>query len=87
MAIFGCWFFSVSVALPLGIGLNKDAEEMVTNQHNCGIFNPSYMLYSSLFAFYIPCVVMLVTYSYIFHTLRKRLRAIQLQVSNTPIFL
>uniref|UniRef100_A0A914VBF9 G-protein coupled receptors family 1 profile domain-containing protein n=1 Tax=Plectus sambesii TaxID=2011161 RepID=A0A914VBF9_9BILA len=79
MAIFGCWFFSVSVALPLGIGLNTNAEEFVKTKHHCGIYNPSYMLYSSLFAFYIPCAVMLVTYSYIFYTLRKRLRAIQLQ--------
>lgn len=38
------------------------------------------MLGSSIFAFYLPCFVMLVTYGYIFYTLRKRLRAIQLQV-------
>lgn len=38
-----------------------------------------YMLYSSIFAFYLPCAVMSITYGYIFYTLKKRLRAIQLQ--------
>lgn len=38
-----------------------------------------YMLYSSIFAFYLPCVVMSLVYGYIFYTLKKRLRAIQLQ--------
>lgn len=38
-----------------------------------------YMLYSSIFAFYLPCIVMSLTYGYIFWTLKKRLRAIVLQ--------
>lgn len=38
-----------------------------------------YMLWNSIFAFYLPCFIMSITYGYIFYTLRKRLRAIQLQ--------
>lgn len=48
-------------------------------EHHCGIYNPMYMLYTSIFAFYLPCIVMIGTYGYIFYTLKKRLRAIQLQ--------
>uniref|UniRef100_A0A915BNM4 G-protein coupled receptors family 1 profile domain-containing protein n=1 Tax=Parascaris univalens TaxID=6257 RepID=A0A915BNM4_PARUN len=33
----------------------------------------------SIFAFYLPCIVMILTYGYIFYTLRRRLQAIQLQ--------
>jgi hypothetical protein len=37
------------------------------------------MLYTSIFAFFLPCTVMSLVYGYIFYTLKKRLRAIQLQ--------
>lgn len=37
------------------------------------------MLCSSIFTFYLPSIIMSITYGYIFYTLRKRLRAIQLQ--------
>lgn len=49
------------------------------NEHHCGIYSPIYMLCSSIFTFYLPSIIMSITYGYIFYTLRKRLRAIQLQ--------
>ncbi|CAJ0938447.1 unnamed protein product, partial [Mesorhabditis belari] len=73
------WIFSICMALPLGTGFNTRTRHFLLTEHHCGIYNPIYMLSSSIFAFYLPCLIMLITYGYIFYTLRKRLRAIQLQ--------
>ena len=65
-----------------GIGVNVSSEssdDYLIYEHHCGIYSPIYMLSSSIFAFYLPCIIMSFTYGYIFYTLRKRLRAIQLQ--------
>ncbi|CAD5228548.1 unnamed protein product [Bursaphelenchus okinawaensis] len=78
-AIFGAWCFSIFLALPLVSIGHANTELVLQTKHHCGIYNPMYMLYSSIFAFYLPCVIMLLTYGYIFYTLKKRLRAIQLQ--------
>ncbi|PAV78770.1 hypothetical protein WR25_08298 [Diploscapter pachys] len=81
-AIAISWVFSISIALPLGIGVNVSSEssdDYLIYEHHCGIYSPIYMLSSSIFAFYLPCIIMSFTYGYIFYTLRKRLRAIQLQ--------
>jgi hypothetical protein len=56
--------------------------ETVLIDHHCGIYSPIYMLCSSIFAFYLPCVIMSITYGYIFYTLKRRLRTIQLQVGD-----
>lgn len=74
--ILFCWTFSIAIGLPLGIGLNHG--DIHVTQH-CGIINPNYMFYSSIFAFYIPCLVMIVMYSFVFYKLNKRLRAVRLQ--------
>lgn len=58
---------------------NTKTKYVLVDKHYCGIYSPIYMLYSSIFAFYLPCIIMSITYGYIFYTLRKRLRAIQLQ--------
>ncbi|KAF8383142.1 dop-6 [Pristionchus pacificus] len=71
------WIFCILLSLPLSF--NEKTAEVLENEHHCGIYAPVYMLLSSLFAFYLPCTTMLITYGYIFYTLRKRLRAIQLQ--------
>lgn len=74
--ILFCWTFSVAIGLPLGIGLNQGDNK---ESNRCGIVNPKYMLYSSIFAFYIPCLVMIVMYSFVFYRLHKRLLAVKLQ--------
>ncbi|VDM85604.1 unnamed protein product [Strongylus vulgaris] len=79
VAIILTWIFSIGISLPLGTGFNTRTKHFLLTEHHCGIYNPMYMLGSSIFAFYLPCFVMLITYGYIFYTLRKRLRAIQLQ--------
>ncbi|CAI4233112.1 unnamed protein product [Auanema sp. JU1783] len=81
LAIAVTWVFSIGLSLPLvaGTGFNTRTKHFLYTEHHCGIYSPIYMLSSSIFAFYLPCVTMLFTYGYIFYTLRKRLRAIQLQ--------
>ncbi|GMT03483.1 hypothetical protein PENTCL1PPCAC_25657, partial [Pristionchus entomophagus] len=71
------WVFCILLSLPLSF--NAKTAEVLETEHHCGIYAPVYMLLSSIFAFYLPCTTMLITYGYIFYTLRKRLRAIQLQ--------
>ncbi|EGT30185.1 CBN-DOP-6 protein [Caenorhabditis brenneri] len=79
LAIAITWVFSIALSLPLGTGFNTRTSHFLVIEHHCGIYNPIYMLGSSIFAFYLPCLIMIFTYGYIFYTLRKRLRAIQLQ--------
>ncbi|TKR82387.1 hypothetical protein L596_016121 [Steinernema carpocapsae] len=79
VAIFLTWLFSIGLSLPLGTGFNTKTRQFLLTEHHCGIYNPIYMFCSSIFAFYLPCLIMIITYGYIFYTLRKRLRAIQLQ--------
>ncbi|KAI1707544.1 7 transmembrane receptor (rhodopsin family) domain-containing protein [Ditylenchus destructor] len=73
------WIFSICLSLPLVTGFNTSTRHFLMHEHHCGIYSPMYMLCSSLFAFYLPCLIMSITYGYIFYTLKKRLRAIQLQ--------
>ncbi|KAK0407457.1 hypothetical protein QR680_019203 [Steinernema hermaphroditum] len=79
IAIVLTWLFSIGLSLPLGTGFNTKTRQFLLTEHHCGIYNPIYMFCSSIFAFYLPCFIMIITYGYIFYTLRKRLRAIQLQ--------
>uniref|UniRef100_A0A8R1HI50 G_PROTEIN_RECEP_F1_2 domain-containing protein n=1 Tax=Caenorhabditis japonica TaxID=281687 RepID=A0A8R1HI50_CAEJA len=79
LAIAITWMFSIALSLPLGTGFNTRTSHFLVIEHHCGIYNPIYMLGSSIFAFYLPCLIMIFTYGYIFYTLRKRLQAIQLQ--------
>uniref|UniRef100_A0A914H1F0 Protein kinase domain-containing protein n=1 Tax=Globodera rostochiensis TaxID=31243 RepID=A0A914H1F0_GLORO len=79
MAIAFCWLFSVCLSLPLVFGFNADTERYLLEEHHCGIYNPTYMFGSSIFAFFLPLFFMSLIYGYIFYTLKRRLRAIQLQ--------
>uniref|UniRef100_A0A0K0F103 Dopamine D2-like receptor (inferred by orthology to a D. melanogaster protein) n=1 Tax=Strongyloides venezuelensis TaxID=75913 RepID=A0A0K0F103_STRVS len=56
----------------------KDKNNPFMAGHHCGIFNPIYMLCSSIFAFYLPSIIMMLTYGFIFYNLRKRLAAVKL---------
>uniref|UniRef100_A0A0K0EBE2 G_PROTEIN_RECEP_F1_2 domain-containing protein n=1 Tax=Strongyloides stercoralis TaxID=6248 RepID=A0A0K0EBE2_STRER len=56
----------------------KDKNNPFMDDNHCGIFNPIYMLCSSIFAFYLPSVIMMLTYGFIFYNLRKRLAAVKL---------
>ncbi|VDD87917.1 unnamed protein product [Enterobius vermicularis] len=80
--IFFAWISCFALALPLtlsGAGFMSKTREFLESEHHCNLYSPVYMFCSSIFAFFLPCMIMIVTYGYIFHTLRKRLQAIQLQ--------
>jgi len=40
----------------------------------CTFYNSDFLIYSSMGSFYIPCVVMVLLYWRIFHTIRQRTR-------------
>ncbi|KAL7070758.1 hypothetical protein ACQ4LE_010158 [Meloidogyne hapla] len=79
ISILFCWVFSVLLSLPLVFGSNAETRLFLIEKHHCGIYNPTYMFSSSIFAFFLPLIFMSIIYGYIFYTLRRRLRAIQLQ--------
>ncbi|KAL3079066.1 hypothetical protein niasHS_014848 [Heterodera schachtii] len=79
LAIAFCWLFSLCLSLPLVFGFNADTERYLLEEHHCGIYSPTYMFGSSIFAFFLPLLFMSLIYGYIFFTLKRRLRAIQLQ--------
>ncbi|KAI6222325.1 G-PROTEIN-RECEP-F1-2 domain-containing protein [Aphelenchoides fujianensis] len=72
-------YYSIGFAWAFMTSGNTNMRHFLRTEHRCGINNPMYMLYSSIFAFFLPCLVMSMTYGFIFYTLKKRLRAIKLQ--------
>ncbi|KAF7632470.1 G_PROTEIN_RECEP_F1_2 domain-containing protein [Meloidogyne graminicola] len=79
ISIVLCWLFSILISLPLVFDSNIETRQFLIQKHHCGIYNPTYMFCSSIFAFFLPLLFMSIIYGYIFYTLRRRLRAIQLQ--------
>lgn len=45
-----------------GTGLNRGNENTFGDDYYCGIESAQYMLYGSVFAFFIPCAVIVTTY-------------------------
>lgn len=76
-AIGGIWIFSVGLSLPIALGLNRGFDPL--GNYHCGIDSPAFMLYGSIFAFYIPCLIMVTMYGFVFYQLRRRLQAVKLQ--------
>uniref|UniRef100_A0A915D2P4 G-protein coupled receptors family 1 profile domain-containing protein n=1 Tax=Ditylenchus dipsaci TaxID=166011 RepID=A0A915D2P4_9BILA len=73
IAIGLTWVFSVCLSLPLVTGFNDATRYFLLHEHHCGIYSPYYMLCSSIFAFYLPCLIMSITYGFIFYTLKRDL--------------
>ncbi|CAD6193108.1 unnamed protein product [Caenorhabditis auriculariae] len=63
------WGVSMSVALPILLGVNPMENE------KCELGNPYFNMISSIFSFFIPCLAMIVLYTIIFRRLRQRERA------------
>src|SRR5690348_782544 len=57
-AIVFTWLFSICLALPLVTGFNERTNYFLLYEHHCGIYSPVYMFCSSIFAFYLPCLIM-----------------------------
>lgn len=62
LAIVLCWLFSILLSLPLVFGTNEDTERYLLEDHHCGIYNPTYMFSSSIFAFFLPLFLMSLIY-------------------------
>lgn len=62
LAIAFCWLFSLCLSLPLVFGFNADTERYLLEEHHCGIYSPTYMFGSSIFAFFLPLLFMSLIY-------------------------
>ncbi|KAF7631066.1 G_PROTEIN_RECEP_F1_2 domain-containing protein [Meloidogyne graminicola] len=75
-----CWLFSILISLPLVFDSNIETRQFLIQKHHCGIYNPTYMFVLFFnFLLFSSSSFMSIIYGYIFYTLRRRLRAIQLQ--------
>ena len=63
------WLISVSVASPIVIGFNNSPER---KPDECSFFNNQFLIYSSMFSFYIPTIAMIFLYYKIFQVIRSR---------------
>jgi len=63
------WLISIAIASPIVFGLN-DTPDRQTDQ--CSFNNEQFLIYSSMFSFYIPMVVMILLYYKIFKEIRAR---------------
>ena len=51
--------------------------EILNSDGQCGIFNPYFLIYGSLVAFFVPFIIMLVTYTLTIRLLSKRARMLK----------
>jgi dopamine receptor D2 len=63
------WLISIAIASPIVFGLN-DTPDRQADQ--CSFNNEQFLIYSSMFSFYIPMVVMILLYYKIFKEIRAR---------------
>ena len=70
LLIFGCWFLSAAICLPPFFGWKTEQEE-----NDCRISqDKGYTIYSTVGAFYLPLIVIIVIYIRIFLVVRDRVR-------------
>ena len=67
------WIISVAISSPIALGMNY-TERRAQTPTLCTFYNSDFLIYSSMGSFYIPCVVMVLLYWRIFHTIRQRTR-------------
>ncbi|KAM9269338.1 D(2) dopamine receptor isoform 2-T2 [Morus bassanus] len=60
------WVLSFAISCPILFGLNN------TDENECIIANPAFVVYSSIVSFYVPFIVTLLVYVQIYIVLRKR---------------
>lgn len=69
MTIAIVWIISVTIGLPIVLGLNTSPER---TPELCIFYNSDFIIYSSLGSFYIPCVLMVFLYYRIFKAIHER---------------
>ena len=63
------WIVSVAIALPMLAGLNDTPNRQ---PDDCSFNNETFLIYSSMFSFYIPTIIMIFLYYKIFRNIRTR---------------
>ncbi|KAM6400316.1 D(2) dopamine receptor isoform 2-T2 [Rhynochetos jubatus] len=70
------WVLSFAISCPLLFGLNS------TDENECIIANPAFVVYSSIVSFYVPFIVTLLVYVQIYIVLRKRRKRVNTKRSS-----
>uniref|UniRef100_A0A8B9MYX1 Dopamine receptor D2 n=1 Tax=Accipiter nisus TaxID=211598 RepID=A0A8B9MYX1_9AVES len=70
------WVLSFAISCPLLFGLNN------TDENECIIANPAFVVYSSIVSFYVPFIVTLLVYVQIYIVLRKRRKRVNTKRSS-----
>ncbi|XP_075404878.1 D(2) dopamine receptor isoform X1 [Tenrec ecaudatus] len=70
------WVLSFTISCPMLFGLNN------TDQNECIIANPAFVVYSSIVSFYVPFIVTLLVYIKIYVVLRKRRKRVSTKRSS-----
>ncbi|XP_051895764.1 D(2) dopamine receptor-like isoform X2 [Pristis pectinata] len=73
------WVLSFAISCPLLFGLN---ETDTRNDATCLIHHPEFVVYSSIFSFFIPFIVTLLVYVQIYVVLRKRRKRVNTKRSS-----
>lgn len=63
------WIASASVGLPIILGANTSPERL---PELCIFYNSDFIIYSSLWSFYVPCLIMVILYYKIFKAIHDR---------------
>lgn len=63
------WLLSIAIASPIVAGLNDTPDREIDQ---CAFNNEKFLIYSSMFSFYIPTIAMIVLYYKIFRVIRSR---------------
>ncbi|XP_070329666.1 D(2) dopamine receptor isoform X2 [Odocoileus virginianus] len=70
------WVLSFTISCPMLFGLNN------TDQNECIIANPAFVVYSSIVSFYVPFIVTLLVYIKIYIVLRRRRKRVSTKRSS-----
>ncbi|XP_010012972.1 PREDICTED: D(2) dopamine receptor isoform X3 [Nestor notabilis] len=70
------WVLSFAISCPLLFGLNN------TDENECIIANPTFVVYSSIVSFYVPFIVTLLVYVQIYIVLQKRRKRVTTKLSS-----
>ncbi len=66
------WILSILIGLPMLAGMN---ETDTRNPDECAFNNGTFLIYSSIFSFYFPTLIMIILYYKIFRKIRNRTKA------------
>ena len=66
------WILSILIALPMLTGMNETEDR---NPDQCSFNNATFLLYSSVFSFYLPTLLMIILYYKIFRKIRTRAKS------------